>query len=266
MDRFDAAQALTHIEHDGITHSQWVPTMFQRLLALPAAQRAAFAAPAHRVAFHGAAPCSLALKRAMIAWWGPILLEYYAGSEGVGVTLIDSLDWLAHPGSVGRARRGVVHILDDAGNELPPGQAGRIFFAGVPAFSYFGADDKTATRTSARGLQTLGDLGWADANGYLYLTDRADDMIISGGVNIYPQEIEAVLAGVAGVADCGVVGVANERFGETPVAFVVAFVVASADAAQDTAALRQRISHALDAAALMGCNHAYFFYSSSIHI
>ncbi len=244
MDRFDAAQALTHIQQDGITHSQWVPTMFQRLLALPAAQRAAFSAPAHRVAVHGAAPCPLALKRAMIEWWGPILLEYYAGSEGVGVTLIDSLDWLAHPGSVGRARRGEVHILDDADKELAPGLTGRIFFAGVPAFGYFGADDKTATRTSAQGFQTLGDVGWADANGYLYLTDRADDMIISGGVNLYPQEIEAVLAAVPGVADCGVVGVASERFGQTP----VAFVVASAQAAQDTAALRQRISQALGAA------------------
>ncbi|MEO8296431.1 MAG: AMP-binding protein [Burkholderiales bacterium] len=221
MSRFDASQALELIEREAITHSQWVPTMFQRLLALPAERRDAFRAPAHRLAWHGAAPCLPSIKRAMIEWWGPILLEYYAGTEGVGVTTIDSVEWLAHPGSVGRARRGVIHILDEAGGELPPGQAGRVYFAGATAFSYHGESGKTAQRTSEQGWQTLGDIGRLDDQGYLYLLDRADDMIISGGVNVYPQEIEVALMEVPGVADCGVIGQPDANFGERPHAYVV---------------------------------------------
>ncbi len=222
MDRFDAAQALELIATRGITHSQWVPAMFQRLLALPEAQRRGFAAPAHRVAIHGAAPCPPALKASMIGWWGPVLLEYYSGSEGVGLTLIDSASALRHPGSVGRARKGRLHVVDDAGNECPAGVDGLVCFSGLPAFAYHKAPEKTSARTLERGLQTFGDIGHVDADGYLYLTDRQADMIISGGVNIYPQEIEAAIREVAGVWDCAVVGVPDERFGERPVAFVVA--------------------------------------------
>ena len=221
MQRFDAEQALRLIEQHGITHSQWVPAMFQRLLALPAPMRQRFRAPAHRCAIHAAAPCPVALKRAMIDWWGPVLVEYYAGSEGVGMTLIDSTEALQRPGSVGRAVKGSLHVVDDAGNELPAGATGLICFSGVAAFAYYKAPEKTAARTLAQGWQTLGDIGHVDADGYLYLTDRMDDMIISGGVNIYPQEIEAVIRSVPGVWDCAALGVADERFGERPIAYIV---------------------------------------------
>ena len=241
MDRFDAEAALALLEREAITHSQWVPAMFQRLLALPAEQRAAFSAPAHRTAIHGAAPCPIDLKRAMIDWWGPILLEYYSGSEGVGLTLIDSSEWLAHPGSVGRARKGRLHIVDEAGKELRAGETGLVCFSGVAPFEYHKAPEKTAARTLPGGLQTFGDLGHADAEGWLTLGDRLDDMIISGGVNVYPQEIEAVLRAVPGVWDCAVVGVADARFGERPVAFVVP------RRGEDEAALREALERGIEA-------------------
>jgi fatty-acyl-CoA synthase len=221
MSEFDAEAALTLIERERITHSQWVPAMFQRLLALPPERRAAHRAPAHRVAIHGAAPCQPALKRAMIDWWGPILLEYYSGSEGIGLTLIASNEALARPGSVGRARKGTLHIVDDSGAELPKGATGLVCFSGVAPFSYYKAQEKTAQRTLAHGRQTFGDIGHVDHDGYLYLTDRLDDMIISGGVNLYPQEIEAALRDVPGVWEVAVVGVDDARFGERPIAFVV---------------------------------------------
>jgi long-chain acyl-CoA synthetase len=237
MDRFDADSALQLLEREAITHSQWVPTMFQRLLALPVERRAAFSAPQHRVAVHGAAPCTPAAKSSMIDWWGPILLEYYSGSEGIGLTLIDSHEALAHPGSVGRARKGTVHIVDGEGHELPAGETGVVHFSGVKPFEYFNAPEKTAAKTSPQGWQTFGDMGHVDEEGWLYLTDRHDDMIISGGVNIYPQEIERVMLEVPGVWECAVVGVPDERFGERP----VAFVVAARDMADDAAALLGRI-------------------------
>ncbi|MDB5857612.1 MAG: AMP-dependent synthetase and ligase [Ramlibacter sp.] len=221
MSKFDAAQALDLLEREGITHSQWVPTMFNRLLALPEARRRAFRAPAHRLALHSAAPCPPALKRAMIEWWGPILEEYYSGSEGVGLTAIGSEEWLGHPGSVGRVRKGVIHVLDEDDGELLAGATGRIFFSGVAPFRYHHALDKTAARTSRQGWQTFGDVGHVDAEGYLFLTDRLDDMIISGGVNIYPQELEAALAECPELAEAAVIGAPDADFGERPVAFVV---------------------------------------------
>lgn len=222
MDRFAAEPALQLLEHERITHSQWVPAMFQRLLALPAARRAAFSAPAHRCAIHGAAPCTPAIKQAMMAWWGPVLVEYYSGSEGIGLTLIAAAEALQRPGSVGRAHKGTLHIADEAGAELPTGATGLVCFSGVAPFAYHKAPKKTAARTLRQGWQTFGDIGHVDTEGYLYLTDRLDDMILSGGVNLYPQEIEAVIRQVPGVWDCAVVGVLDERFGERPVAFVVA--------------------------------------------
>ena len=221
MEQFDADAALRILEDEAITHSQWVPEMFQRLLALPAERRARLEAPAHRTAIHGASPCPSALKRKMIEWWGPILLEYYSGSEGIGLTLIDSQEALQHPGSVGRARKGVLHIVDVTGHELPPGCTGLVCFSGVSPFAYYKAPEKTAKRTTPQGWQTFGDVGHVDTDGYLYLTDRLDDMIISGGVNVYPQEIEAVLREAPGVWDCAVIGQPDARFGERPVAFVV---------------------------------------------
>jgi acyl-CoA synthetase (AMP-forming)/AMP-acid ligase II len=173
----------------------------------------------------------------MIDWWGPIVREYYAGSESVGLATIDSREWLAKPGSVGKIVKGVAHILDERGRELPAGQVGAVYFSGVSKFEYFGEPEKTAARTSPQGYQTFGDVGRLDADGYLFLTDRLDDMIISGGVNVYPQEIELAIEEAPGVAECGVVGAPDERFGESPVAFVVR---SASDADPDTfvAALR----------------------------
>lgn len=221
MDRFDAAQALQLLRSEAITHSLWVPAMFQRLLALPAHQRSAFTAPAHRCAIHGAAPCPRELKHRMLDWWGPILLEYYSGTEGIGLTLIDPAEAVEHPGSVGRARKGRLHIVDERGRPLPPGRTGLVCFSGVAPFAYYKAPGKTAACTQPQGWQTFGDRGHVDADGYLYLSDRRDDLIISGGVNLYPQEIEDAIREVPSVRDCAVVGLADERFGERPVAFVV---------------------------------------------
>jgi long-chain acyl-CoA synthetase len=220
--KFEAAAALDALRTLAITHSQWVPTMFQRLLQLPLQERRRFQAPAHAVALHAAAPCPVAIKSAMLEWWGPILLEYYSGTEGIGLTMLDSKEWLRRPGSVGRAVKGVAHVIDDAGNELAAGQVGRIYFSGVSPFQYFGDAQKTAARTHPLGWQTLGDIGHLDSEGYLYLTDRQDDMIISGGVNVYPQEIEAAILELGVVEDCAVVGVPDIEFGERPVVFVVA--------------------------------------------
>jgi long-chain acyl-CoA synthetase len=221
MEKFDAATALDLIEEFELNTSQWVPTMFQRLLALPEERRRTYRAPWHIHAIHGAAPCTQMLKRAMIAWWGPILDEYYSGSEGAGLTSIDSREWQAKPSSVGRAKKGVIHVLGDDDEELPAGAVGRIFFSGIPHFAYFKDANKTASRTSRQGYQSLGDIGYVDRDGYLILSDRQDDMIISGGVNVYPQEIEAALEEAEGVAECAVVGFPDEEFQERPVAFVV---------------------------------------------
>lgn len=221
MRKFDAQQALVLLERHRITASQWVPAMFRRLLDLPDEIRAAFHAPAHRKAIHGAAPISPAMKRKMIDWWGPILAEYYSGTEGVGLSLIDSHDWLVRPGSVGRVVKGVAHVLDADGQELPPGETGAIYFSGIAPFTYFQDPDKTAGRTSPQGYQSFGDIGRVEADGFMYLTDRMDDMIISGGVNLYPQEIEKALEEMPEVAECAVVGRKDARFGERPVGFVV---------------------------------------------
>jgi long-chain acyl-CoA synthetase len=214
MQRFDAEQALALIERYQVTHSQWVPTMFIRLLRLDDATRKRYDLSTHRIAIHAAAPCPVATKHEMIAWWGPIVHEYYAGSEGVGSTHITSAQWLAHPGSVGRSVDGVLHIVDEAGAELGPGEVGTVFFADAPHFEYHNAPAKTAEAFSRDGWGTLGDVGYLDEEAYLYLTDRKANMIISGGVNIYPQEAENILLGHADVLDAAVFGVPNEDFGE----------------------------------------------------
>lgn len=220
MDRFDAAEALRLLVDEKITHSLWVPTMFQRLLSLPDAQRRAFEASHHRYAIHGAAPCAGVVKRAMIEWWGPILHEYYSGSEGVGLCSITSEEWLRKPGSVGKARKGNLHILDEGDRPAGKEVTGRIYFSGTAPFQYFNAPEKTAAKTSAQGYQTFGDIGYVDADGYLFLRDRQDDMIISGGVNIYPQEIESALLELPEIADCAVAGFPDPDFGEKAVAFI----------------------------------------------
>ena len=234
LSKFDPEAALAAIERYRVTHSQWVPTMFVRLLALPAEVRARYDLSSHRCAIHAAAPCPVPVKRAMIEWWGPIIHEYYAGSEGIGTTVVDSRTWLERPGTVGRPVNGVtVHILDDAGRELPAGETGRIFFAGGPRFAYHNAVEKTAASYDDRGWATLGDLGRLDADGFLYLSDRRADLILSGGVNLYPAEIEAVLAAHPDVAEVAVVGVPDADMGER----VHAVIVPRPGAAPDVPAL-----------------------------
>jgi acyl-CoA synthetase (AMP-forming)/AMP-acid ligase II len=234
MRKFDAARALALIKRYQVTHSQWVPTMFVRLLALPEAERSRHDLSSHRCAIHAAAPCPPAVKRAMIAWWGPIIHEYYGGSEGVGTTAVDTAGWLARPGTVGRPVNGVrPHILDDQGQELPPGQVGRIFFEGAPRFAYHNAPEKTAAAYSAQGWATLGDLGWLDEDGFLFLSDRRADLILSGGVNLYPAEIEAALGEHHDIAEVAVVGVPHAEMGEQ----VHAVIVPRDGVAPDIAAL-----------------------------
>lgn len=217
MPRFDAEEALRHIQDYAITHSQWVPTMFIRMLKLPEDVRGAYDLSSHRVAIHAAAPCPVEVKRQVIDWWGPILYEYYAGSESNGATNIDSHEWLQRPGSVGQATTGVLHICDEDGSELPPGEEGVIYFEQpeVP-FVYHNDPDKTrdSQHPQNRTWSTLGDVGYVDSDGYLYLTDRKSFMIISGGVNIYPQAIEDALVLHPSVTDAAVIGVPNEEFGE----------------------------------------------------
>lgn len=221
MNKFDAEKALSHLETKAISHSQWVPTMFNRLLALPKERRAAFNAPAHISAWHAAAPCPVPIKRQMIEWWGPIINEYYGGSESVGQTLLTSEEWLKRPGTVGQEHRGTLHILDDDGNELPLGSVGGIFFNPPTQFTYYKEPEKTAAQTSPQGYQTFGDIGYLDPERYLFLTDRKNDVIISGGVNLYPQEIEQAIQELSEVDDCAVAARPDADFGERPVAFVL---------------------------------------------
>ncbi len=185
-----------------------------RLLKLPPETRLRYDHASLKVAIHAAAPCPVQVKEAMIRWWGPVLYEYYAGTEGNGYVACDSHEWLAHPGTVGRALVGEIRILDDAGRVLPAGETGTIHFANGPAFEYHNDAAKTAASRSREGWSTLGDVGHVDAEGYLYLTDRRHYVIISGGVNIYPQEVENLLVSHPKVADVAVIGVPNDEYGE----------------------------------------------------
>jgi len=233
MSRFDPELALALIDRHQVTHSQWVPTMLGRLLKLPDEVKRQYQLSSHRVAIHAAAPCPVPLKQGMLDWWGDILLEYYAGSEGCGTTLIDSVQWRAKPGSVGRAVSGQLHIVDDDGEELPAGEVGRVYFSGGGAFRYLNDDAKTREAINERGWATYGDIGYVDADGFLYLSDRRADLILSGGVNLYPQEIENALALHEAVEEVAVVGVPHEDFGEQALAVVV--LKDGVDANEDTA-------------------------------
>ena len=188
--------------------------MFIRLLRLPDAVRARHDLSSMRYAIHAAAPCPVEVKEQMIAWWGPILYEYYSGTELVGRTSLDSHEWLTHKGSVGRAEIGRVHIVGADGEELGPGDNGVVYFSGGPRFEYHNDPHKTAQAYNPQGWATYGDIGYLDAEGYLYLTDRLANTIVSGGVNIYPQEAENVLHTHPAVADVAVIGVPNAEFGE----------------------------------------------------
>ncbi len=215
MEKFEPEMFLRLIAAHRVTHTQVVPTMFVRLLKLPAEIRATADVSTFKGAIHAAAPCPPDVKEAMIAWWGPILLEYYAGTEGNGVTIIASHEWVDHRGSVGRAAAGVIKILDEeTGEVLKPGQIGAIYFADGPVFEYHNNPAATAKARTAQGWSTLGDIGYLDAAGFLYLTDRKAYTIISGGVNIYPQETEDLLIGHPAVMDAAVFGIPDEDLGE----------------------------------------------------
>ncbi len=248
MDRFNAEQALAAIERYRVTHSQWVPTMFVRFLRLPEEVRGRYDLSSHRVAVHAAAPCPVDVKLAMIGWWGPVLREYYASTEGIGMTYIDSPDWVNHPGSVGKAVFGVLRVCDDEGKELAPGEVGTVYFEReAPSFEYLHDPDKTraAYHPGHVAWATTGDLGYVDGEGYLYLTDRKAFMIISGGVNIYPQEIEDALALHPAVIEVAVIGVPNPEMGEEVKAVVQPAPGASPGpelAAELAAYLRERVA------------------------
>ncbi len=221
MEKFDAEAFLRLVAEHRVTQSQLVPTMFVRLLKLPEAVRGAYDISSLRGAVHAAAPCPPDVKEAMIAWWGPIILEYYGGTEGNGVTIINSHEWLAHRGSVGRALVGEIKIVDDeTGEVLPAGEIGSVYFAGGPQFEYHNLPAQTAKAYNAQGWSTLGDVGFLDDDSYLHLTDRKAYMIISGGVNIYPQEAEDVLIMHPSVQDVAVFGVPHEEMGEEVKAIV----------------------------------------------
>lgn len=218
--KFDAREVLVAIARHRVTHSQWVPTMFVRLLALSDAERHAHDLSSHRVAIHSAAPCPAEIKRAMIDWWGPIVHECYAGTESIGFTHATSQEWLARPGTVGRTVGSTIHILDDDGNDCPAGTIGAVYFAGAAPLSYHGDPAKTRAAHDTQGRATIGDVGYVDAEGYLFLTDRAAFTIISGGVNIYPTEVEAAFAAHPDVADIAVFGVPDAEFGEAVFALI----------------------------------------------
>jgi long-chain acyl-CoA synthetase len=223
MEHFDPEQYLGLIEAYRVTHSQLVPTMFSRMLKLPDEARARYDLSSLEHTVHAAAPCPIPVKQQMIAWWGPIVHEYYGATEGLGFTACDSAEWLAHPGTVGKVVLGELHVLDGAMNALPQGQPGTLWFKTATPFEYFHDPEKTAeARSPDQTMSTVGDVGYLDADGFLHLTDRATFMIISGGVNIYPQECENLLITHPKVADAAVFGVPNEDLGEEVKAVVQA--------------------------------------------
>jgi long-chain acyl-CoA synthetase len=219
MERFDPRRCLELIDRHRVTHAQFVPTMFVRMLRLPPDERERYDLSSLQFVVHAAAPCPVPVKRQMLEWWGPIIHEYYSGTEDIGSTFITPEEWLAHPGSVGRPLE-ECHVVGPDGEELPPGEEGVVYFAGGRPFEYHNDPDKTASVTDRRGWRTLGDIGRLDEDGYLYLTDRQAHMIISGGVNIYPQEAENVLTGHPAVADVAVIGVPDAEMGEAVKAVV----------------------------------------------
>jgi long-chain acyl-CoA synthetase len=222
MERFDPEDYLRLVEKHRCTQTQLVPTMFVRMLKLPDAVRAKYDVSSLKAAVHAAAPCPVEVKQKMIAWWGPVFIEYYAGTEGNGVTIANTAEWLAHRGTVGRSLVGQIHIVGANDEECAVGETGQVYFSGGPEFAYHNDPGKTRGAYNEQGWSSLGDVGYLDAEGYLYLTDRRAYMIISGGVNIYPQEAENVLVNHPAVADVAVFGVPNEEMGEEVKAVVQA--------------------------------------------
>jgi long-chain acyl-CoA synthetase len=214
MEHFDPEEFLQLIETERVTHTQVVPTMFVRLLKVPAETRSRYDLSSLRCVIHAAAPCPAPIKEQMIAWWGSLIWEYYGSTEGTGLTLANSSEWLAHKGTVGRSVLGTVKICGPAGEELPVGETGTVYFADGKEFEYHNDPRKTAESRHPKGWSTVGDIGYVDSDGYLYLADRKAYTIISGGVNIYPQECENLLVTHPKVVDAAVFGIPNEDFGE----------------------------------------------------
>jgi acyl-CoA synthetase (AMP-forming)/AMP-acid ligase II len=249
MEHFDPIGALAAIERYRVTFTQMVPTMFVRLLKLPEEERRRYDLSSLTHVVHAAAPCPVPVKRQMIEWWGPVIHEYYAGTEGNGFVYCDSAGWLAHPGTVGASLLGPMHIVDDDGNELPPGEPGTVYFESSSGFAYHNDPEKTASSYHPKGWSTLGDVGYLDEDGYLYLTDRKAYMIIRGGVNVYPQEAENVLTMHPKVFDVAVFGVPDEDFGEE-----VHAVVQPAEGVEPGPALEaELIAYCRDQLASMKC-------------
>jgi fatty-acyl-CoA synthase len=246
LEKFDAEGALDAIQKHRVTHGQFVPVMFTRMLKLPEAVRNSYDVSSLERVMHAAAPCPVEIKLQMMDWWGPIVDEYYASSEAIGSTLITAEDYLTHPGSVGKPMFGAIHIVGEDGNELPQGEAGEIYFEGGMDFEYLNDPTKTASARDVHGWKTVGDIGYLDEDGYLYLTDRRHHMIISGGVNIYPQEAENMLVTHPKVMDAAVFGVPDDEMGQR-----VKGVVQTVDPADATdefaeelsAWLRDRLAH-----------------------
>ncbi|MEC9431695.1 MAG: acyl-CoA synthetase [Pseudomonadota bacterium] len=246
MEKFDPEAYLAAVQKWGVTHSQLVPTMFVRMLKLPEEVRAAYDVSSIRMAIHAAAPCPKEIKQRMIDWWGPVLLEYYAGTEANGGTVATAEQWLENPGTVGATIVGRIVIADPDGNELPAGEIGDVYFDSGIDFEYFGDPEKSKKSFLRPGCGTLGDVGYVNERGFLFLTDRAAYTIISGGVNIYPQEAEDLLVCHPEVADCAVFGVPDEEMGEAVKAVVQ--LQDPSGASDDKAAeligwLRERLSH-----------------------
>jgi fatty-acyl-CoA synthase len=232
LKKFDPVAALQAIQDQRVTHGQFVPTMFTRMLKLPADQRLAYDVSSLQGVVHAAAPCPVQVKRDMLEWWGPIVAEYWSSSEGAGFTFVSAEEWLAHPGTVGKPLFGALHICDPVGNPLRIGEVGQIWAEGIE-FSYLNDPGKDASTTSREGWRSVGDIGRFDDDGYLYLTDRANFMIITGGVNVYPQEAENRLIEHPRVLDAAVVGIPDDELGEIAVAVVQP--VDPADTAPDRA-------------------------------
>jgi long-chain acyl-CoA synthetase len=232
MKKFDPLMALKSIERYKVTHAQFVPTMFVRMLQLPEQEREGVNVSSMKYAVHAAAPCPVETKQAMLDWWGPVVYEYYSGTEGGGFVCVGPEEWLAHPGTVGKALMGIIHILGEDDEEVATGEVGVVYFDGDAKFKYHGDDKKTRDAYSKQGYVTLGDMGYVDDEGYLYLTDRKSHMIISGGVNIYPQEAENVLTVHPKVEDVAVIGVPHPEYGEEVKAVVQ--LRDEADAGADT--------------------------------
>jgi long-chain acyl-CoA synthetase len=254
LDRWSPEAALAAIERQRVTTTHMVPTQFHRLLQLPREVRERFDHSSLRNVLHAAAPCPVETKRRMLEWWGPVIYEYYGASEGGG-TLVKPDEWLRKPGTVGRAWQGAeIRILDDAGRPCPPGEAGTVYLKLLAPFEY-GGDPKKTRESRVGDFFTVGDVGHLDADGYLFLCDRKIDMIISGGVNVYPAEVEAALLSHPAVGDAAVFGIPDDDWGEQ----VKAVVEPAAGAAPGPALERALIEHCRERLAGFKCPRSVDF-------